>query len=209
MALVKSLSTNLFTFAEILVLGSHNSLENNVANRICNFFSFLDLLSRRNFTHDFDNQFVKRKAAIKKRDRKVVEDLKIYEEKGFLRRLAIPATEYSNLFANSALPIKRAKQIFKSSSWRDLSKCFRLIVEVNFYCNEASFVDLYSVNIDEKIREGIDKYKEIGLAKKQLYSMPQYFRDRDRKGIKLPANKIKGELADKDLYKFRGDCEWI
>lgn len=70
------------------------------------------------------------------------------------------------------------------------------------------FLDLYSVNIDEKIREGIDKYKEIGLAKKQLYSMPQYFRDRDRKGIKLPANKLQRELVDTDLIKVRGDFEF-
>ena len=39
-------------------------------------------------------------------------------------------------------------------------------------------LDLYSVNVDDKVREDIDKYKEIGTAKKQLYSMPQYFRDR-------------------------------
>lgn len=87
----------------------------------------LDLLSRRNFSRDFDNALLKRKEAIKKRDRKVVEDLKLYEEKGFLRRLAIPLTEYGNLFANSAQPIKRPKQVLKSSSWRDISNFCALL----------------------------------------------------------------------------------
>lgn len=70
-----------------------------------------------------------------------------------------------------------------------------------------SNLDLYSVNVDDKVREDIDKYKQIGTAKKQLYSMPQYFRDRERKGIKLPANKLKVESTDKDknFSKIRGE----
>lgn len=63
---------------------------------------------------------------------------------------------------------------------------------------------MYSVNIHDKVREDIDKYKQIGTAKKQLYSMPQYYRDRERKGIKLPANKIKPQSTDKDVIKVRG-----
>lgn len=82
---------------------------------------FPDHLSRRNFSQDFKNELLKRQLAVKKRDRKVVEDLKLYEEKGFLRRLAIPTTEHASLFANSAKPIKRPKQAVKSSSWRDIS----------------------------------------------------------------------------------------
>lgn len=64
---------------------------------------------------------------------------------------------------------------------------------------------MYSVCIDEKVREDIDKYKQIGTAKKQLYSMPQYFRDREQKGIKLPANKLQGKSIDKDPIKLQGD----
>lgn len=63
---------------------------------------------------------------------------------------------------------------------------------------------MYSVNIHDKVREDIDKYKQIGTAKKQLYSMPQYFRDREQKGIKLPANKIKTQWTDKDMINVRG-----
>lgn len=84
----------------------------------------LDLLSRRNFSRDFENQLLRRQA-INKRDRKVVEDLKLHEEKGFLRRLAIPLTEHDNIFANSAQPVRRAKQVLKSSSWRDISHYFQ------------------------------------------------------------------------------------
>lgn len=80
----------------------------------------LDLLSRRNFSRESDNQRISRQKAITKRERRVVEDLKLHEEKGFLRRLAIPY-EHGNLFANSAQPIKRPKQLLKSSSWRDTS----------------------------------------------------------------------------------------
>lgn len=63
---------------------------------------------------------------------------------------------------------------------------------------------MYSVNIQDKVREDIDKYKQIGSAKKELYSMPQYYRDRERKGIKLPANKIKVQSTDKDVINVRG-----
>lgn len=65
-------------------------------------------------------------------------------------------------------------------------------------------LDLYSVNVDLKVLEDIEKYKQIGTVKKQLYSMPQYYREREQKGIKLPANKIKPS-TDKDVIKVRGD----
>lgn len=98
-------------------------------------------MSRRNFSRDFKDELLKRQLAIKKRDRKVVEDLKLYEEKGFQRRLALPITEHASLFANSAQPIKRPKQVLKSSSWRDIScefynhskkSCKRLIILFRF-----------------------------------------------------------------------------
>lgn len=83
------------------------------------------------------------------------------------------------------------------------SKLFCQLSKVNFY-NNYFRADLYSVNIDEKVREDIDKYKQIGTAKKQLYSMPQYFREKERKGIKLPANKVNGQSVDKGAIKIRG-----
>lgn len=63
---------------------------------------------------------------------------------------------------------------------------------------------MYSVNVDLKVREDIDKYKQIGTVKKQLYSMPQYYREREQRGIKLPANKIKPS-TDTDVIKVRGE----
>lgn len=68
--------------------------------------------------------------------------------------------------------------------------------------------DLYSAKVDAKVREDIDKYKQFGTAKKQLYSMPQYFAYRERKGIKLPANKINRQPNDKlEVVKVRGEGE--
>lgn len=59
----------------------------------------------------------------------MVDDLKLHEEKGFMRRLAMPLAEHGNLFANSARPVPRAKQILKSTSWRDMSKEFEQLHE--------------------------------------------------------------------------------
>ncbi len=39
--------------------------------------------------------------------------------------------------------------------------------------------------------------------------MPQYFAYRERKGIKLPANKIGGQSTNKYLMNIRGDCARI
>lgn len=82
---------------------------------------------------------------------------------------------------------------------------FWINYESSLFLVNRFVLDLYSVNIDEKVREDIDKYKIIGNVKKQLFSMPQYYRERERKGIKLPANKIKGQSDIKDIIKVRGN----
>ncbi|XP_037031611.1 uncharacterized protein LOC119071078 [Bradysia coprophila] len=141
-----------------------------------------DLLSRRNFSSEFGKQLLKKRKSVTKRDRRLVEDLKIHEERGFLRRMAVPL-EHGNLYSNSPLPIKRPRQTIKSSLWRN--------------------INLYSAKVNAKVREDIDKYKQFGSAKKQLYSMPQYFAYREQKGIKLPANQINGQPKNKDGIKVR------
>lgn len=165
----------------------------------------LDLLSRRNFSSEFKNHLLRKRKSVTKRDRKLVEDLKLHEERGFLRRMAVPL-EYGNLYSNTPQPVKRPHQKIKSSLWRNISKFWWITVhlEVKFYRKSIFRLDLYSAKVDAKVREDIDKYKQFGSAKKQLYSMPQYFAYRERKGIKLPANKINQPTNDKEKIKVRG-----
>lgn len=45
--------------------------------------------------------------------------------------------------------------------------------------------------LDDRTRKLLNKYSKVGEIKKKLYSMPEYVRNRDRTGVKLPETKHK------------------
>lgn len=61
-------------------------------------------------------------------------------------------------------------------------------------------------HLDGRLREDIDKYSRVGEIKRRLYSMPEYVRNRDRKGIKLPEAKVKSpsQQMNLNISKIRG-----
>lgn len=58
----------------------------------------------------------------------------------------------------------------------------------------------------ERIRKDLDKYSQVGEIKRKLYSMPDYVRNRDRKGVKLPQSKLKSpsKQFNLNISKVRG-----
>ncbi len=62
------------------------------------------------------------------------------------------------------------------------------------------------LEVEQRLRKDLDKYSRVGAVKKMLYSMPEYIRDRDRKGVKLPVTKHKSPSyhSDLNISKVRG-----
>lgn len=62
------------------------------------------------------------------------------------------------------------------------------------------------MEVDERRRKDIDKYSQLGEIKRKLYSMPDYIRNRDLKGVKLPESKIKSPSHhfNLNISKVRG-----
>lgn len=50
-----------------------------------------------------------------------------------------------------------------------------------------------------KVRRDLERYSQLGKIKKKLYSLPQYVLDLNRKGVKLPEQKVRAPLQKTSL----------
>lgn len=73
-------------------------------------------------------------------------------------------------------------------------------MRVKFSANRAQVTEKNTIDkkipkarqvINERTQKHLEKYSHVGELKRKLYSMPDYVRSRDQKGVKLPESKIK------------------